>query len=695
MKKVSLLLMLTVMLLTLSFGQAALEEAGPAILKAGILKIVDESVLTANEFKEAVQKAFPGKEGYVTAGVATVSRTEFITTMIKILGLSEEASQYAEVVTMANDEDQVASFAAGAFTVAFRSNRQLLNYRYGHLLDPWSAITKEEAALSFYMALNPPKVGGTLTTAVGADAPGFNTLFTSSGLTWTVCNIIADGYIGSNQDGFYTPRMIKRIPTLDNGLLVVHDDDSMSITYELRKGMKWHDGAPVTARDAKFQWEVMTSGAPVTSNSFETSVDAVDIIDDHTFTIHLKEKSGSGYFGSSVYAYYFGWFQIPEHLFRKDFEEAKKNDRWEEFVQKVTRTPVMTGPYKFKEYKEGQYIVLEAFDEYFMGRPNIDTLVMKIIPDADVTYAAVKNGELDFGRYTLSMKQSLQLEKEHGDLFSVYYVKNVAPDLIFLNFRDPDDLSKPNFFFGDVRVRQALMHAINRDAINNLIYSGKGEICHTWLTPLHIMREALDDPSVKKYAYDVKKAKDLLAEAGWKAGRGGILEKDGKAFKFPLLLGAGSSDYLTMAQMIQGMLKQVGIEMEIDTKPGLTIWELQPQGKYHANLSGWGYGISDEAVYYWTEDMIPSEANGFGGTNYIGWVNEESDAYAYKAFAELDQTKKVEYYAKHLALWANDLPYLPLVAAPTPIFAKKYVKAFDAGYDNGLGWIIQNWYIDR
>ena len=82
---------------------------------------------------------------------------------------------------------------------------------------------------------------------------------------------------------------------------------------------------------------------------------------------------------------------------------------------------------------------------------------MKIIPDADVTYASVKNGELDFGRYTLTMKQSLQLEKEHSDIFTVYYVQNIAPDLIFTNFRDPDNLSKTNFYFGDIRVRQALL----------------------------------------------------------------------------------------------------------------------------------------------------------------------------------------------------------------------------------------------
>ena len=136
--------------------------------------------------------------------------------------------------------------------MAYRTDRQLLSYRYGILLTN-RPIIKGEAAVSLFMALNPPKKGGTLTTPVGADAPGFNTLFTSAGLTWTICNIIGDGNMGTDQDGFYIPRMIKRIPTIENGLIKVNSDGSMSITYELRKGMKWHAReACKPPEDAKF-----------------------------------------------------------------------------------------------------------------------------------------------------------------------------------------------------------------------------------------------------------------------------------------------------------------------------------------------------------------------------------------------------------------------------------------------------------
>lgn len=692
MKKV-LLIGLTLFVCAV-FAQISLQEAAPVIQRLGILQKVDDSPLTYDEFRAAVAKAFPGKENLVKKGSELVLRKDFVMILVKVLGLEQEAAKFKEICTLANDEDKVPPEAVGAFTLAFRSDRQLLDYRYGHLLEPFSPITKAEAARSFYMALYPPKRGGTITTAVGANPRGFNTLFTSSGLTWTICNIIGDGYTGTDDYGFYHPRMIKRLPSLENGLIKINPDGLVSITFELRKGMKWHDGRPVTARDAKFQWEVMVSDAPITSNYFEKLVQRVDIIDDYTFTIHLPHPVPGMELGSSVYAYYYGWFQLPEHIFREDFEKAKATGKWDEFVQKVMFNPIMTGPYKFKEYVEGQYIVLEAFDDYYMGRPNIDRIVMKIIPDQDVIFASTLKGEIDFGRYTLNLQQSLQLQKEKGDIFNVYFTPNVALWTLDLNFRDPNDLSKPHPLFSDIRVRQAMLYAIDRQQLNEVVFQGLGQIVDTWITELHIMRDALKSSKIKKYPYDPKKAEQLLAEAGWKKNRQGLLEKDGKVFEFTMIAGAGNPQTELMAQLIQAMLKKVGISMKIELKPALVIWEEAPMGKFDAWLTGWGYGVSDEALNYWGSDMIPSEENNWGGTNYTGWSNPRNDELMQLMAKEVDPKKRLQLYEEHFALWTNDLPVLPLISDPTPHFAKKYIKSFNSTYDSGLGWIIYNWYID-
>jgi len=669
------------------------QETVDYIAAEGYLAPVDEEPLTYNEFRELVANAFPGQEDLIT-GEGTVSRTDFILQLVEVLDLQEQAAEFDEIRTLALDEELVGEEAVGAFSLAFQSDRQLMTYRYGHTVEPDEPITREEAAHGIYMALYPPQQGGRIVTAVTADAPGFNTLFTSAGLVWTLNNIIGDGYTGTSVDGYYHPRMIRRMPSLENGLLEIHDDNTMSITYELRSGMKWHDGEPVTAYDAKFQWEAMTSGAPVTSSHFEQNVTEVEIHDELTYTIHLEDLVSNAHLGSSEYAYYFGWFQLPEHLFRDVFEEAQAEGRWDDFVDKVNQNPIMTGPYKFKEYREGEHIVLEAFEDYYMGRPNIDEIVIRIVPDSDVVFASTLAGEIDFGRYTLTLQQSLQLEDERPDLFETYYTPNVAVDMIFLNFNDPDSLSEPHPLFHDPRVRQAILMALDRDRMNQIVYFELAEMADTWITPLHSMRDALD--AATHHPHDPNRAQELLAEAGWEMNVDGFLEKDGQLFEFDLAGMAGNREQEISSQLIQAMLRAVGISVNIDLQPPQVIWaDVMPYREFDALLSGWGYGISDEAVNYWHSSGIPSDANSWGGTNYAGWANEENDRIIEQAARELEPEQKTELYEQHFELWSHYLPVLPLYSAPTPHFAKEYLKSFNSGYDNGLGWIIYNWYLDK
>lgn len=675
-------------------GSAALlsDEAVAYMEDNGYLDPAHDSYLTFDAYREIVAALFPGQEDKVPAGEKEVSRSDFIVTLMDVLNLKEEAQKFTEICTMACDEDLVPEEAVGAFTLAFRSDRQLLTYRYGHNLEPMAPITKAEAAHALYMGLYPPEQGGRIVTAVTADAPGFNTLFTSAGLVWTLNNIIGDGNTGTNQDGYYHPRMIRRMPSLENGLIELQEE-GMAITFELRPGMKWHDGEPVTAHDARFQWEVMTSQAPITSNYYELNVVDVEVHDDLTYTIYLDEQMSNAELGSSVYSYYYGWFQMPEHKFRDAFTEASSTGNWERFVQFANQNPVMTGPYRFKEYREGQHVVLEAFDEYYMGRPNIDEIVLRIVPDSDVVFASTLAGEIDFGRYTLTLQQSIQLEQQRPDLFTTYYTPNVAVDMLFLNYSDPENLDEPHPIFGDPRVRQAILHALDRDRLNEMIYFGMAEMADTWITPLHSMREALDGAT--HYPHDLQRAQELLSEAGWELNAAGFLEKDGRRLEFSLAGMAGSREHEIFAQLLQAMLRPLGISVKIDLKPGQIIWaEVMPYREFDALIGGWGYGITDEAMNYWGSWSIPSEANNWGGTNYAGWSNEENDALIQAAALELDHEAKVELYREHFALWSHDLPVLPLYSAPTPHFAKANLKSFNSGYDNGLGWIIYNWYLE-
>ncbi|MFP4460855.1 MAG: peptide ABC transporter substrate-binding protein [Thermotogota bacterium] len=696
MKQCTLFVVMFFLLFGVIFGQISETVAVPFVESNGILDNCDNEALTYVEFHDALRKSFPGKAIAFDASEEPVIRKDFVVELVNFLGLTEKTTSFEDAYTMANDEEEIPEELLGYFTLAYQSDYQLMDYRYGHLVAPFEPMTKVEAARSLYAAKFPPKPGGQVVTAVTEGLSGFNSLFTSENLTWTMCNIIGDGYLGTDENGFYTPRMIKVVPTVENGLVKLLENGGMSVTYNLRKGMKWHDGVEITANDAKFQWEVMTSDAPVTANDFENLVSKVDIHNDYSFTIYFDQLVTDAAFGSSVYGFYFGWFQLPEHVYKESFERARKTGEWEEFSTAATQNPMMCGPYKLKEYKEGEYIVLEAFDDYYMGRPNIDTIVFRIIPDRNAIFEAVLNGEIDMGRYTLDVKQSLQLREQKSDLYNVFLTASVGYKCVELNFRDKDDASKPNELFSDKRVRQAFLLGLNRDRINAIVYENEATVVDTWITELHVMREALKDPRVIHYPYDPARAKKLMEEAGWTMNQVGYFEKDGKVFEFNLVgIEENETDEL-LGNLIQGMLKDIGMKVNLDMMPMLVAWtDVMSVCKFDALLANWGFGISDEASAYWETKDIPSKDNGFSGLNYRAWSNEENDAILDEISRTLEADKKLALYKDHFALWTDELPTIPLLTDPAPHFAKKYIKSFSSTYDSGLGWAIQNWYIQK
>lgn len=191
-------------------------EFATVLAKARGIQAVKPSAPTFSDLK-ASDSSYPYVEALVKAGVipvasskkfepeAPVKRADMAVWIINALGLAKEAASIKEPVLMANDEDKVPQHAIGAMTLAYRSDRQLLGYRRGRLAAPMEGATRREIAKAIYMMMNPPKRGGTIVTAFTAEPPGFNTLVTSSGATWTIDNIIGDGNTGSDQDGFYFP----------------------------------------------------------------------------------------------------------------------------------------------------------------------------------------------------------------------------------------------------------------------------------------------------------------------------------------------------------------------------------------------------------------------------------------------------------------------------------------------------------
>jgi len=317
--------------------------------------------------------------------------------------------------------------------------------------------------------------------------------------------------------------------------------DGKRITFRLRKGVKWHDGAPFTSDDVLFTYRKMIDPKTPTAYAEDfKQVSRVSAPDPHTFIAEYDKP-----FSPALASW--GMHILPKHLLEK-YSDISKSP--------LNKKPVGTGPYRFLEWKTGEKVVFEENPDYFEGRPYISRVVIRVIPDPATMFLELKSGGIDYMGMT-----PLQFTRQTGtaefrNSFNKY--RYLSFGYTYLGFR----LSHP--FFSDKRVRQAMAHAINKQEIIDGVLFGLGQEATgpykpgTWAY----------NPDVKKFPFDAGKAKALLAEAGWKPGTDGTLEKGGQKFRFTVLTNAGNESRAKTAAIIQQNLAAVGIQMEIRTVSG-------------------------------------------------------------------------------------------------------------------------------
>ena len=288
--------------------------------------------------------------------------------------------------------------------------------------------------------------------------------------------------------------------------------NGLIITFHLRKGVKWHDGRPFTAADVLYTYQVTIDPKTPTAYAGDfLKVKKADVLDDYTFRVTYDKPFAPALisWGASI---------LPKHLLAgTDITKSP-----------LTRHPIGTGPYKFKEWVAGQKIVLVANPDYFEGRPYIDGHITRIIPDMATLFLELRSQGIDISGLS-PLQYTRQTEsKVFQDNFNKYRYLSFAYTYLGYNLKNP--------LFTDKRVRQAISYAINKDEIVSGVLLGLGKPATgpfkpgTWAY----------NGDVKIYNFNPQKARELLREAGWKDSNGdGILEKDGKPFVFELVLSQG------------------------------------------------------------------------------------------------------------------------------------------------------------
>jgi peptide/nickel transport system substrate-binding protein len=421
--------------------------------------------------------------------------------------------------------------------------------------------------------------------------------------------------------------------------------DGLTYTFKLKKGVKWHDGKPFTARDVAFTFysvldpKVTTPhrgyfdalvGFPELTNKDnpkkpeELAQKPIEIIDDHTIRFRLRYPYGA--FLAVLVNPRAGI--IPEHLLKGvDLNTAEYN-----------RKPIGTGPFKFVEWKRGERIVLEANPDYHAGRPALDRLIYRVIPDTVVLLQELRAGGVDFiDRPPLT---------EVGRLKQTPGLKVLTTDnTSYTYFGYRQDLAP----FDDLRVRRALYHAVDITAIVREVLQGYGVVSNGQFPP----GSWAFDPSVKPYPYDPNRAKALLAEAGWKPGPDGVLTKDGKRLSFSLRHDQADQTVKDTAIIIQEFLKKVGVEATIEPLDWPTFVKKLFASEFEGIVVGWtNFHDPDPFAYsIWHSGQWKAR-------NFAHYKDPRADAALEAARRAGDQAERKRQYAEFSKILMEDAPYV-------------------------------------
>ena len=300
-----------------------------------------------------------------------------------------------------------------------------------------------------------------------------------------------------------------------------------------------------------------------------------------------------------------------------------------------------------------------------LGAPKISRLKVLFIGDPNTVLANMLSGAIDaIGTIGISFDQATQLDKQAGGRFKVLFEPGLIWEHIDLNFDNP--------LLQDVRVRRALAHGINRDAISQQLFEGKQPVSHTYLPPRH---PGYTD-AVQKYPFDPARARALLQEAGFTPGSDGILRNAaGQRLSLELNTTAGNRVREQVEQIIQQNLKEIGIEITIQNFPARVYFgEITNQRKFKAlAMYAWVMSPISDCDQLYTADGIPNDANGWAGQNYPGYKNADMDKTCKAASHEVDEARRNKLLNDSTVIFSRDLPALPL-----------YVRASVAAVKNGL-----------
>jgi len=452
--------------------------------------------------------------------------------------------------------------------------------------------------------------------------------------------------------------LAEAVPQLNTDSWKVFPDGGMETSYRLRPGLTWHDGQPLTAEDFVFAWRIYLSNLPFGSRP-QDKMESVTAPDPRTLTIRWSSPEVTAGRLESEFE------PIPAHLLLESFQAFSAGSMSPEaFLGNPfwTQAYVGAGAWRLARWELGSFIEGAAFDGFALGRPKIDRFIVRVMGDENTILANLLSGEIDY-------TQTLVLRFEHGEVLAREWVPSgkgkyeIGTQYFVMNIYQlrAEFQQEPVFF--DVRARRAMVHAIDRQALAEGLFQDAVPATDSWMYR-HTPYFAEGERAITKYPYDVRRAQQLLEEAGLRRGPDGFfVNPDGRRFEPDFQVRAGSQQERGQAIQVD-MWKQVGVHVTPSVLPNIAV----PATERH-NVPGFVLRTSN--IENWWRDFLTSEigspTNRWRGENRTGWSSPEFDRWFDVYDRTLDPSERDRLTVQMLRVVHDDVPGYVVYDAPALI----------------------------
>ena len=424
------------------------------------------------------------------------------------------------------------------------------------------------------------------------------------------------------------------------------------LIIKLREDVLWHDNIKLTSKDIIFTYEKIID--PKVFNSIKSNfqeVQSVKALDDYTIEVIYKNP----YF-KALETWMVGI--LPYHLLK---------DEKDLMTSSFNKNPIGTGSYKLKEFKQGQDIELLANDKYFEGKPKIDRILYKFLPDSNTSFLYLKQKKLDIGGL-----DPIQVDRQLDNNFRNNYTIMQKPSFSFsyLGF------NLKNEKFKDIRIRQALSLAIDRQELVDILFFGYGKVCNGPFLP----NSFAYNEEIKTITQDITKAKELLKEAGY---------DENHPFSFEVVTNTANDIRINAALILQYQLQKAGIKMNIRVMEWQAFLNtvVHPRN-FEAVLLGWSMALMPDAYPIWH-----STSSKLGGFNFVSYENPKVDNLIEKGNNTVNRDELGKIYKNIFKIITDDLPYLFLYIPDSISAVNKNIKNIEPSFigimHNQKDWEIQ------